>query len=144
MPVSSKRNKNPKEYTAWSNMIQRCLNPKNPRYKDYGGRGVTVCVGWLLYDNFFFDMGVCPDGLTLDRIDNSLGYFPENCKWSTRSEQQINRRIRSDNTTGFKGLYYDKRRDSWVARFKGKYLGAAKSPTEAITIYDRHINIYNT
>jgi hypothetical protein len=73
-------------------MLQRCRNPKNPRYKYYGARGITVCERWNNYKNFLADMGRCPVGLTLDRIDNEKGYTPTNCRWTTWKEQNNNNR----------------------------------------------------
>lgn len=82
-----------KEYTAWSHMKDRCLNPKNKRYADYGGRGITVCERWMSFENFFEDMGLAPSkNLTLERVENEDGYYKENCKWATAKEQVINRR----------------------------------------------------
>jgi len=82
------------EYRAWRAMKQRCKNPKNPQYKHYGGRGITVCDSWdKSFSNFIQDMGHRPDGKSLDRIDNNLGYEKDNCKWSTIEEQLGNRRI---------------------------------------------------
>jgi hypothetical protein len=84
--------KRPRVYTTWLGMLQRCLNPRNPGFHNYGGRGIIVCKRWHKFENFYADMGDPPDGLTLDRKDNDKGYSPQNCKWSTRLEQVHNRR----------------------------------------------------
>lgn len=88
-----------KEWNSWRGMIERCYNPKHRQYKDYGGRGITVCEKWsgsFGFQNFYIDMGVRPNGKTLDRIDNNSDYAPGNCKWSTYTEQAKNRRKRRD------------------------------------------------
>lgn len=83
-------------YKTWAGMLQRCENQKNPRYADYGGRGITVCKRWHAFENFYADMGDPPAEMTLERRDNNLGYFPNNCKWATYTEQNRNRRVRKD------------------------------------------------
>lgn len=82
------------EYEAWRSMLQRCCNPKNRRYADYGGRGILVCDRWRHdFPAFLADMGPRPSsGHSLDRIDNNKGYEPSNCQWSTRKKQQRNRK----------------------------------------------------
>lgn len=79
-------------YLTWKSMIARCTNETHKSFKNYGGRGITVCERWLLFENFLCDMGSRPEGKTLDRIDSNKGYFKENCQWQTMREQQRNRR----------------------------------------------------
>jgi hypothetical protein len=79
-------------YMTWQDMVGRCTNPSHKRWDDYGGRGITICERWRKFENFLTDMGERPGRLTLDRIDNSRGYEPSNCRWTTQSEQNRNRR----------------------------------------------------
>lgn len=79
-------------YRSWCSMKERILNPDNKSYKDYGGRGITICEEWLNFENFYRDMGEMPENKTLDRIKNNLGYCKSNCKWSTPLQQANNKR----------------------------------------------------
>ena len=82
------------EYITWANMIQRCCNKKHKAYKYYGRQGIAVCDRWLhSFVNFFNDMGPKPfSKAEIDRIDNDLGYFPENCRWVTSAQNNQNKR----------------------------------------------------
>lgn len=77
---------------SWMNMKSRCLCKTNPRYEKYGGRGIKVCDQWLKFDNFLNDMGECPDGYSIERIDVNGHYEPSNCKWIPLHHQGKNRR----------------------------------------------------
>lgn len=81
-------------HLRWCNMIRRCHDPNNPVYNRYGGRGITVCDRWREnFANFYADMGEPPtEKHSLDRINNDLGYSPENCRWATPREQNRNTR----------------------------------------------------
>ena len=78
-----------------NNMMQRCYNSKHGSYKNYAGRGITVCEEWINYPFKFYQWALrhgYDAKLSIDRIDNDKGYFPENCKWSTAKEQANNTR----------------------------------------------------
>lgn len=103
-------------YSIWGAMKDRATNLNAPRAEDYILRGIDVDESWLEFENFYADMGDPPsENHSLDRIKNHLGYSLENCKWSTPSEQQSNRRI-SNNTSGRIGVSYCKQTGKWKVR----------------------------
>lgn len=81
-----------KTYATWRGMKSRCLDSGHPKFADYGGRGIKICDSWLHFENFLADMGEKPKGLEIDRIDNSGNYCKENCRWTTKSLNNRNRR----------------------------------------------------
>lgn len=85
-------------YNTWRAMMRRCSNPNDKDYRNYGARGINVCQEWHTYQRFESDMGE-PAGMeTIDRIDPSLGYFPENCRWASPTVQARN--IRKKDVAG--------------------------------------------
>ncbi len=108
-------------HKAWSTMKQRCNNPKYYLYHRYGGRGITYDSRWESFENFLADLGERPeriDSLSLDRIDNNGNYTKENCRWATASQQQLNKDIQCNNTSGLKGVSFRKTDKKWYASAK--------------------------
>lgn len=80
------------EYAAWRNMMSRCYDKTNIGYHNYGGRGIVVCDAWHEFEMFLSDMGVRPEGMSIDRINNNIGYSKSNCAWSNKEQQCSNTR----------------------------------------------------
>lgn len=117
-------------YRIRTYMIQRCYNPNHQSYKDYGGRGITVCDRWLeSVENMLEDLGQPPEGLTLERIDVNGNYCPENCKWETSANQAYNKRLRPDNTSSRTGVYWSEKEQAWRAQIgvAGKVIALGRS-----------------
>lgn len=112
-----------KTYIAWTNMKQRCNNSNRPDYKYYGKRKIKVCYRWLKpngkgFINFLKDMGECPFGLSLDRINNDKGYYKSNCRWTTHKKQMRNMRNN-------KLILFDNKiqcLQDWAKEFKMRYV----------------------
>lgn len=142
---NTKHNKSKtRTYSIWKGMKRRCLSPSRPRFKDYGRRGITVCDRWRnSYDNFLTDMGEAPINYTLERIDNEKGYSPDNCKWASYLEQSHNQRMRTTNTSGYRGVYYCKTVKRWKAQINhaGKRLFSKsfKTITQAVVARNEFI-----
>ena len=97
-------------YSTYCGMKQRCNDKNSIAYKNYGGRGIKVCKRWSKrkgFDNFLKDMGNCPKGYTLDRIDVDGGYTPNNCRWANKDTQAKNKRKDIE----FEGKFYKSLRE---------------------------------
>jgi hypothetical protein len=129
-----------REYRSWASMMQRCYNPKSKAYKNYGSRGITICYRWRSsFVNFYADMGERLKGRSIHRIDNDGNYEPGNCKWATRKEQAIRRRLPSTSKSGYRGVRFD--RGKWTASIslgnKATYLVRFKNKEEAALMYNQ-------
>lgn len=111
-----------REYNIWCLMWGRCINPNVERYPNYGGRGITVCERWKKFEAFYADMGPCPDGYSIERVDTNGNYEPLNCVWGDLFAQAKNRRQRIDNKSGCTGVFmYDyKDAPKWVVTITRK------------------------
>lgn len=81
---------NSRVYKIWSGMHSRCKLPSATGYKNYGGKGISVCSRWDCFEAFFEDMGSAPDGMSIDRIESTGNYEPSNCRWASKVEQNRN------------------------------------------------------
>ena len=135
-----------KFYQTWYGMLQRCTNTMRQDYKDYGARGITVCEEWLNVSNF---VAWCDltypniEGATLDRIDNDKGYSPENCTWSDKTTQALNKRIGKNNKSGYVGVIWHIRDKKWIVNIRInkilKQIGSFKTLEDAIQARDNYI-----
>ena len=133
-------------YNIWADIKTRILNPKNKRYSDYGGRGIDICEEWKNDFMPFYDWAMSngySDELTIDRIDNNGNYEPSNCRWVGDTIQARNKRIRKDNTSGFKGVSYSKKTDRYRAKIcvnsKQIHLGVFPTAVEGVIAYNSYI-----
>lgn len=132
-------------YKTWNNMMQRCNNQNIKSYKDYGGRGITICNEWLDIQNFINDMYPSfEEGLTLDRIDVNGNYCKENCRWATPIVQARNtRKIHKYNKTGYRGVCFNKKSNNYMANITIKYkqikIGYYETALEGALAYDKYI-----
>lgn len=122
-------------YAVWRTLVQRCTNPRNKDWPDYGGRGITVCDEWRRsFVAFFAAVGHAPEGMWLDRKHNDRGYEPGNVKWSTPVEQADNRRSRRlnvDNATGIAGVSWHASNGNYRVQLNKRDIGSRKDFFEA-------------
>lgn len=105
-------------YSSWHGMIQRCSNPNVKAYKDYGGRGITVCDKWKSFEGFYEDMGERPPKTTIERIDTNKGYTVDNCIWA-------NSMVQANNTRSNKFVEYNGKVQTiaqWAAEYNLSYM----------------------
>jgi hypothetical protein len=136
------------EYRSWQHMKNRCYNTKDALYQRWGGKGITVCERWKdSFENFLSDMGLKPSQeYSLDRNDNSLGYYPDNCRWATATEQSRNRNFKNKSSQ-FPGVCWSKQKNKWraVVKVKGiqKHIGFFLIEKEAYDAYLLFIGNYS-
>jgi hypothetical protein len=120
-------------YGIWQSMHQRCEKEYSGRYGSYGARGIKVCREWATFTGFqqWALQNGYAEHLTIERIDNRKGYYPQNCRWATLSEQAQHKRLRKDNTTGFVGVHFIRA----TGRFRARV---------AIEGQSHHVGYFNT
>ena len=132
-------------YQTWTGMMARCYNINTNNYINYGGSGIRVCERWHNVANFIEDMFPSfIEGFTLDRINVEGNYEMENCRWTDKSTQTQNtRKIRSTNTSGYRGVSWDKKYNKWKVEIsvnnKKKHLGYFTNPADGARAYDQYV-----
>lgn len=106
---------NTRTYQIWEGMKRRCRPDLYETYPYHSGRGITVCDEWDKFENFYADMGLAPNDMSLDRIDVNGNYCKENCRWATNSIQGYNKGLDPNNTSGKSGVSFYKQAGKWSA-----------------------------
>ena len=130
-------------YATYRNMMKRCYTKSDPSYKNYGGRGISVCEEWQDIIKFVaWADSTYIEGYTLDRIDSAGNYEPSNCRWADATTQAINQRMMKNNTTGYVGVYLA-RDNRWESRLTFNkvdiFLGRFNTNEEAAQARDNYI-----
>lgn len=113
--------KNHKLYSVWEGLKKRCYGENQPRYKDYGGRGISVCDKWRYNPKAFIEWSLNNGwkiGLCIDRENNNGDYTPDNCRFVTYTINNLNKRIQSNNTSGYTGVFFRKRENKFNCNIK--------------------------
>ena len=138
-------------YSIWRGIIDRCTNTTCKTYQHYGARGITVETTWkdsyIIFKEWALSNGYASN-LTIDRIDTTKGYYPNNCRWATKTLQSRNIiPICSTNTSGYKGAVWHKQSKKWIARITVNYknisLGSYTEKIEAAKAYDTYVFLNN-
>ncbi len=132
-------------YKIWRAIKQRCYNPKDTAYKNYGMRGIKICEEWLKNPVTFCEWAIAngwKKDLVFDRTNNNGNYEPNNCRFVTKELSLRNKRLLSKrNTSGYRGVTWHKKRKQWRSRIvinsKQIHLGLFKTPQEAALIWDK-------
>lgn len=117
------------EYKTYAAAKNRCTNPNDLRYSDYGGRGIKFLFD--SFEQFFLELGKRPKNYVLDRLDNDKGYEIGNLAWVTRSASQLNQRKRKTSLSKYKYVTFDKAKSKWLVQFRGKFKGHFDTEYEA-------------
>lgn len=135
-----------KTYMSWICIHRRCRDTNWHCHHNYKDKGITVCPQWVDFLPFYLNMGERPLGHTLDRIDNSKGYYKENCRWATPLVQGANRDLpkqNSNNKSGYVGIHWDKERNLWFAQVRRnnitKALGRFTYLEDAIHVREQYL-----
>lgn len=134
-----------RQYIAWNSMISRCKYKDNSSFKNYGAKGIGVCDKWNTFEGFWEDMREgYADNLSIDRIDNNKGYFKENCRWATKTQQEQNKPgyIKRRKYSEYKGLEANNQKtNTWtvsITKDKSRIrIGNFHNEKEAAFVYDQ-------
>lgn len=120
-------------HNTWRSMVDRCTRGLDKHYLD-----IDIDPRWIIFEEFFSDMGIRPDDMTLDRRDCTKGYSKDNCRWATLAVQQQNKRPSKRNTNGFPGVFKSHKKFMARIQVEGKkvYLGTYNTAEEAHAVYD--------
>lgn len=133
-------------HTIWNSIIQRCNNEKSHAFRDYGGRNISICKKWkenfLAFKKWALENGY-KENLEIDRIDNNGNYEPSNCRWTTRNIQCRNTRLSRANTSGYRGVTYNKISKKFkvkiVVNSKAIHLGYYTCRLAGAYAYDKYV-----